>query len=180
MKREQPGYFRRSVLALDVGDKIEAMRKAAGISRRVLARRASISYCTLGRIVRGERRPAPESLRNIAWALDVPMEDLCDAWGEVDLNRPRHGSTSLGIGFREVRKNAGVSLEKASEAANVSVSTLSRFERNIHKLPRKIIAPDCTGKSTDSGASLICDNLAKALGFANSVELTDACSKVVV
>jgi len=180
MNNEQPGYFRRSVLARDVADKIEAGRQAAGISRRVLARRASISYCTLGRIVRGERRPSPESLRKIALALGTTMEHFCNAWGEVEIYRPRYGSISLGIGLRELRIRAGVSLNSAAAAANVSISTLSRFERNIHKFPRGISAPDSVGKLSEAGAILICDDLAKLFGFVDAKALTVACADVEV
>jgi transcriptional regulator with XRE-family HTH domain len=60
-----------------IGDKVRATRKAAGISQEEVARRAGVSLNVINRLERGViLDPHYSTLRGIASALGVPVEDL--------------------------------------------------------------------------------------------------------
>jgi transcriptional regulator with XRE-family HTH domain len=62
---------------VSIGDKIRATRKAAGISQEEVARRAGVSLNVINRLERGViLDPHYSTLRGIASALGVPVEDL--------------------------------------------------------------------------------------------------------
>ena len=62
---------------MSIGDKVRATRKAAGISQEEVARRAGVSLNVINRLERGViLDPHYSTLRGIASALGVPVEDL--------------------------------------------------------------------------------------------------------
>jgi transcriptional regulator with XRE-family HTH domain len=62
---------------VSIGDKVRATRKAAGISQEEVARRAGVSLNVINRLERGViLDPHYSTLRGIASALGVPVEDL--------------------------------------------------------------------------------------------------------
>jgi transcriptional regulator with XRE-family HTH domain len=62
---------------VSIGDKVRATRKAAGISQEEVARRAGVSLNVINRLERGViLDPHYSTLRRIASALGVPVEDL--------------------------------------------------------------------------------------------------------
>jgi transcriptional regulator with XRE-family HTH domain len=62
---------------VSIGDKVRATRKAAGISQEEVARRAGVSLNVINRLERGViLDPHYSTLRGIASALGVPLEDL--------------------------------------------------------------------------------------------------------
>ena len=62
---------------MSLGDKVRATRKAAGISQEEVARRAGVSLNVINRLERGViLDPHYSTLRGIASALGVPVEDL--------------------------------------------------------------------------------------------------------
>jgi len=62
---------------VSIGDKVRATRKAAGISQEEVARRAGVSLNVINRLERGViLDPHYSTLRGIARALGVPVEDL--------------------------------------------------------------------------------------------------------
>ena len=62
---------------MSIGDKVRATRKAAGISQEEVARRAGVSLNVINRLERGViLDPHYSTLRGIARALGVPVEDL--------------------------------------------------------------------------------------------------------
>ncbi len=62
---------------MSIGDKVRATRKAAGISQEEVARRAGVSLNVINRLERGViLDPHYSTLRGIASALEVPVEDL--------------------------------------------------------------------------------------------------------
>lgn len=178
MIREAFPYFRRDQQSGRVHEVLAEKREAAGFSRSELAHRAGISYGTLGRIERNDQKPTPKTLRSLAEALAVSMEALCDNWGRIEEDRPRNGAKCLGIGFRFIRKRAGVTLKQAAKVAGISASTLSRFERGIFVTPRRIAAIGAEGSASSSTPALICAELAELLGFNTAAELTAACVAV--
>lgn len=61
----------------NIADNIRKARKKAGLSQDKLAREADVAYNTVVKIESGENKnPTIETLRNIAKALDVSVDEL--------------------------------------------------------------------------------------------------------
>ncbi|PIQ79792.1 MAG: DNA-binding protein [Parcubacteria group bacterium CG11_big_fil_rev_8_21_14_0_20_41_14] len=61
----------------NIADNVRKARKKAGLSQDKLAREADVAYNTVVKIESGENKnPTIETLRNIAKALDVSVDDL--------------------------------------------------------------------------------------------------------
>lgn len=66
-----------------ISERIRTLRKAKGLSQESLAEHAGINLRTLQRIESGNVIPRGETLRLLAQALDVPVEELSAATTEV-------------------------------------------------------------------------------------------------
>ena len=61
----------------NIADNVRKARKKAGLSQDKLAREADVAYNTVVKIESGENKnPTIETLRSIAKALDVSVDDL--------------------------------------------------------------------------------------------------------
>jgi len=61
----------------NIADKVRKARKKKGLSQDKLAREADVAYNTVVKIESGENKnPTIETLRSIARALDVSVDDL--------------------------------------------------------------------------------------------------------
>ncbi len=61
----------------NIADNVRKVRKKAGLSQDKLAREAGVAYNTVVKIESGENKnPTIETLRNIAKALDVSVDEL--------------------------------------------------------------------------------------------------------
>ena len=61
----------------NIADNIRKVRKKVGLSQDKLARKAGVAYNTVVKIESGENKnPTIETLRNIAKALDVSVDEL--------------------------------------------------------------------------------------------------------
>lgn len=61
----------------NIADNVRKARKKKGLSQDKLAREAGVAYNTVVKIESGENKnPTIETLRNIAKALDVSVDDL--------------------------------------------------------------------------------------------------------
>ena len=67
-----------------MSDKIRLLRKSKGLSQEMLAENAGINLRTLQRIEKGNTIPRGETLRLIAKALEVPVEDLLEGHVQAD------------------------------------------------------------------------------------------------
>lgn len=172
MPRRTETVFLRAEQSPNLGKTIASVRDALRLSQRSLARRAGVNHRTVSRIERGQR-PSPHTLQCIAGALGVEIEDLCPQWGKVMFSR-QHGVALLGLGLRDVRLRAGVTMQIAAAAAGVSLATLSRFERGMFVVPRQIAARGGLG-SADDDPVIVSEKLAKALGFGSAQALTEKC-----
>lgn len=132
LARRGPPLFQRSGLDKAVGDKIAAERVTRAMTRRELAASAEIDYWALGRIERGQQAPYPSTLRRIAAALEVVIDDLAPGWTKDEMERIKSGAVHPGIGLRVLRQRIGVSLAEAAAAAKVDPSTHSRLDRGLH------------------------------------------------
>lgn len=61
---------------LTIGEQIRTLRKSKGLSQELLAENAGINLRTLQRIESGTVVPRGETLRLLAQALDIPVEEL--------------------------------------------------------------------------------------------------------
>jgi transcriptional regulator with XRE-family HTH domain len=59
-----------------IGQRAKALRTERGESQETVARRADISTATYSRIEKGLNEPSLETLRRLAGALDVSIDDL--------------------------------------------------------------------------------------------------------
>ena len=106
---------------MSIGDKVRATRKAAGISQEEVARRAGVSLNVINRLERGViLDPHYSTLRGIASALGVPVEDLVREpalAGKADA--PERGSsvdsTEEVITFDDEAVRAAISAAKAGK-----------------------------------------------------------------
>ena len=61
----------------NIADNVRKARKKAGLSQDKLAREAGVAYNTVVKIESGENKnPTIETLRNIAKALDVSVDEI--------------------------------------------------------------------------------------------------------
>lgn len=60
----------------NMGERIRAVRKAAGVTQRELAERLGIFYQQISQYERGERNPKYETVEKIADALGISVEEL--------------------------------------------------------------------------------------------------------
>lgn len=175
MPANGPPRFSRSDLDAGVAKRLKEIRQSKPMSRQELADAARIKAKTLARHEQGRQRPSEPVLRRLATALGVQISDLAPGWRNDDLNRLTTRTEHPGIGLRLLRKEWGVSLEAAAQAAGVSAGTLSRFERGMHasrKLARRVEDP------IDGRLALTSDALAQLLRFEDAETLTYACEKV--
>ncbi|WP_082835510.1 MULTISPECIES: helix-turn-helix transcriptional regulator [unclassified Erythrobacter] len=174
MPADGPPRFSRSDLDAEVAKRLKAIRQSKRMTRRELASEAGIARKTLARHEQGRQRPSEPALRRLATTLGVQISDLAPGWKDDDLNRLTTGTEHPGIGLRLLRKERGVSLEAAAQAAGVTAGTLSRFERGMHasrKLARRVDGP------IDDRLVLTSDALARLLGFEDAESLTFACEE---
>lgn len=158
-------HFARHQLNGEVGARTRSARERRAISREELAAAAGIASRTLARIERGHQKPRVETLQAIATGLKVPLDSLATGWTD-DMRRRRNHSDHLGPNLRQARLKAGVTLAQAAAAAEVSPTTLSRFER---------MQTDSLLISRD-GVTFVSDSLARVLGFESRDDLSAACS----
>lgn len=177
MSRKGTAAFRRKDLPSDLGERITSAREKAERSRAELAASAGISTKTLARLARGEQRPTSATLRQIASAMRIGLEQLAPVWSDDEMEMATLPSVAPGLGVRIIRQGLGLSLAAVAEAAGVSVSTLSRFERCLHA-PRALSAIGHVAHGAESGSTLVIASieLAKALGYESAAELTRACA----
>ncbi|MDP9486709.1 MAG: helix-turn-helix domain-containing protein [Actinomycetota bacterium] len=60
----------------DVGERLFVLRRERGMSQSELARRAEVNRTSVVFAENGRTIPRPSTLRRLAWALDVSMEEL--------------------------------------------------------------------------------------------------------
>jgi len=70
MKRDEKKYL------LELGGRIENLRKAKGLTQSELAKRIGTQHPQIGRLERGETNATIIILRKIAQELDVSLADL--------------------------------------------------------------------------------------------------------
>lgn len=70
---------------ITIGEFIKARRKELRYSQRELAAKVSISDAEICRIEKGQRKqPSPDTLRELAMALNVPVSQMYEIAGYID------------------------------------------------------------------------------------------------
>jgi transcriptional regulator with XRE-family HTH domain len=76
-----------SLLQMSLGEKISTLRKSKGMSQEMLAEHSRLSLRTVQRIESDETSPRPYTLRAMAAALNVSIEDFATHSGQSDMDR---------------------------------------------------------------------------------------------
>ena len=116
------------MVSLD-GDRLRRTRLAAGLSQVKLAATVGVASHHVGRWERGDVQPSPETLQQLAYALDVDVESL--------LRQPiSHGPTLVLL-----REATGLTEHAVAALASVSVTRYRQLERGwltddllVHKI----------------------------------------------
>jgi transcriptional regulator with XRE-family HTH domain len=61
----------------ELGSRVRELRKARGLTQEDLSERSGLHYTYIGGIERGERNPSLKSMKRVADALEVELDDLC-------------------------------------------------------------------------------------------------------
>ncbi|MCU1617124.1 MAG: putative Transcriptional regulator [Frankiales bacterium] len=73
-----------------LGERLKALRLQAGLSLRELARQADVSPSLVSQIENGKSRPSVSTLYTFARLLNVAVDELFEAEGDVALRTARH------------------------------------------------------------------------------------------
>ncbi|MDP9437459.1 MAG: helix-turn-helix domain-containing protein [Actinomycetota bacterium] len=65
-------------IGADVGERLYVLRRSRGMSQSELARRAEVNRQSVVYAENGRTTPRRSTLRRIAWALDVSLEELAN------------------------------------------------------------------------------------------------------
>lgn len=92
----------------DLGEYLKHLREQKEYSVNQLALKSGISNAQISRIETGKRKsPKPETLRNLAEALDVPYGDLMTRAGytdKVDVTEPQNTGKASSRDMKDFRK----------------------------------------------------------------------------
>ena len=168
MKFSSPLRFPLSSVPKDFGRSLRSARLARRWTQARLAKAAGLKRETIARLECGVRRPAADTVFRLEAALDLDGE-LVPAWPEW---KPI-GLPSMGARSRERRRGLGLSLAEVAEVAGVSVSTLSRFEREFQWNATGLL--DASGDGPPSAEAI---GLSRALGFNSAFEHAAWCTQL--
>ena len=102
----------------NIGDKIRALRKQAGITQEELGDLLSVSYMTVRRWEAGKVVPRLDEIKALANALKVQEQDFLS-----------DNTEAFHLKLRELRKKAGLNQTQLAEKIGVSLLTLFRWEK---------------------------------------------------
>ncbi|WP_424768066.1 helix-turn-helix domain-containing protein [Paenibacillus sp. sgz302251] len=69
-----------------IGENIRSLRKKRGLSQEQLALRADINASYMGQVERGEKNPTIDVLSKIAFALQIPIEQLVNVISDPEVS----------------------------------------------------------------------------------------------
>lgn len=110
---------------MNIGERIVAARKNAGIAQFELAEIANIRYNTIARIENGTLEPRLDLLEQIADILQVPMSVLLFGDETIDINIT---SRTLGWRIRMLRKESRMTQPELAQKAGISLTMLRQWE----------------------------------------------------
>ena len=77
----------RTTLRKKFGQRIAALRKAAGLSQEAFADRCGFARSYMSRIERGRGNPSLDAIETLAGGLKVPVQELFDGLTGLGANR---------------------------------------------------------------------------------------------
>ena len=154
-----PLRFPLSSVPDDFGRNLRDARISKGWSQARLGSAAGLQRETIVRLEAGARRPCPDSVFRLRTALGLEPTELVPDWPEWS----PIGMLEMGARSRERRRALNLSMIEVAAAAGVSVSTLSRFERDIRWEAGSLLEGP-----PGSGPTEAAERLAVALGFADA------------
>lgn len=110
---------------MNIGQRIAAARKNAGIAQFELAEIANIRYNTIARIENGTLEPRLDLLEQIADILQVPLSVLLFGDETIDINIT---SRTLGWRIRMLRKESRMTQPELAQKAGISLTMLRQWE----------------------------------------------------
>lgn len=157
--------FRSEMIPDDFGVTLASARSARGWTQGRLARACGVRRETISRLEAGRRRPTADVVFRLQAALDLEPGELVPTWPEWSpVGLPTQSART-----RDRRRERRIPLRDAAAAAGVSIATLSRFERGVGPVPRKL---DIDDPDPPEAAKLA---LAQLLGFADVAEYARHC-----
>jgi transcriptional regulator with XRE-family HTH domain len=162
--------FRSSAISANFGKVLARERLLEGLTQKQLADEAGLTRETIVRLETGCRRPTSETVFRLEAALYLTPGTLVPDWPEW---KPI-GSMTHGARSRERRRALKISITVVAKAADVSIATLSRFEREFGACPTLSVIGFDQGMPFVVGLRNI--GYAKALGFVSVEEHERYCA----
>jgi transcriptional regulator with XRE-family HTH domain len=112
-----------------LGLRLLRLRSQAGLSQQALAAAAGLSWRTVLRLERGQRRhPTRATLTKLATTLKVSITELAGG-------RPELGTAGLALRLVLLRRRAGLSQRALAEASALSPQAIHRIETRAIRHP---------------------------------------------
>ena len=116
-------------MAMNTAEKIIRILSMKQIKQSVLARKTSLSFVSVNRIVNGHQQPTPETLKKIADALNVPVSDFADNASDAEDNAQVCGYIEYGGEIVKIKSLA--QLEKLTESIRYETRVLPKEAKAI-------------------------------------------------
>lgn len=153
--------FPRAAVPDSIGERVREARKARGMSQERLAAKTGVTRWAIMRLEHGSHLPGSHLVHALERILNLGEGSLVRGWKDA----APYGSPARGPRARQARKTLGYTLAEIAGASGVSVSTISRFERECGDTPL-ILGPDF-----DRGDGFANDRYAQAHLFNDASEM---------
>lgn len=154
--------FPRSAVPLDIGRSVRFLRLSRRWSQAKLAQKVDVNRRTILRLELGQQIPGSALVHALESIFGLDDRTLVPRWHE---GAPASAPGARGPRALLARKHLGLTLGEVSKAAGISVSTISRFEREMSD--SRLIFKDFHSDAVTSFA------YAHALGFSCADEMTE-------
>lgn len=113
------------------GERLKNLRKAAGITQQELADKLNVHLQTVSKWERGLSEPDFSMLGIIASAISVSLEELLGEAPSAGAYSGSFSAASFGRALSSERRKKGENQDEVASAADVSVDTISKWERGV-------------------------------------------------
>lgn len=113
---------------IKTGERIKEIRKSKRITQKEMSNILNINIRTYQKYESDEISLNLDTLKKIAAALDIKVNELidCEDYKDIDYG--------IGEKIRELRKSKGLKLKDLAKSLNISEQALSQYERNIRNI----------------------------------------------
>lgn len=144
------------------GERLRELRTAAGLTQRGLYQRCGVRQVCLSRYEHGATVPRAGTLRRLAGALRIPVEELLAGVENVTLREEkqdaekrrirREPSSPVGNRLAELRRARGLTQKELAAAAGVTAAAVCRWERGNRDIPTLTLAKLCRAMGLEPSA----------------------------